>query len=73
MSRPKGKRETIQRLKIIYDSFDQKDLSWDQFRNQMLDLLDPKKAMSDLGDIELKKARERMSKMRVDRAVSRRR
>ena len=70
MAKPKNTIEYIQRLKIIYDSFEVKDLSWDAFRKQMLELSDPKKMMSDLGDMELKKARERLNRIRVDKAVA---
>lgn len=54
---------------MIYDSFEVKDLTWDEFRIQMLDLNDPKKMMSDLSDIELQKARERLNRMRINKAV----
>lgn len=67
--RPQSKREYVQRLKAIYDSFEVKDLTWPEFRNQMLDLSDSKKMMSDLGDIQLKKARERLNKMRINKAL----
>lgn len=69
MPRPKTKEEYIRNLKAIYDSFEIKDLSWDEFRNQMLDLQDPKKMMDDLGDIELIKARERLNRMRINNAM----
>ena len=42
MARPTTKEEYIKRLKIIYDGFDDKNLTWDEFRNQMLELEDPK-------------------------------
>ena len=69
MGRPKTQEEFIRNLRVIYDSFEVKDLTWDEFRNQMLDLNDPKKMMSDLDDIELKKAREQMNRMRIEKAV----
>lgn len=69
MPRPKTQAEYIRNLKRIYDSFEVKDLTWDEFRNQMLDLQDPKKMMDDLGDIELRKARERLNRMRVKKAM----
>ncbi len=68
-NRPKDKAEYIRRLRIIYDSFEIKDLTFDSFRNQMLDITDPSKIMDDLGDVQLKKARQRLNKMRIDRAT----
>ncbi len=67
MPRPKTQEEIVRNLRVIYDSFDNKDLTWDEFRNQMLELFDPKKAMTDLGDIQLRKAREKMNRMRIDK------
>lgn len=69
MARPKDKQEYIRNLKVIYESFEVKDLTWDEFRNQMLNLNDPKKMFDDLGDIQLKKAREQMNRMRIQGAV----
>ena len=69
MGRPKTQEEFIRNLRVIYDSFEVKDLTWDEFRNQMLDLNNPKKMMSDLDDIELQKARERLNRMRINKAV----
>jgi len=42
MPRPKTKAEYIRNLKIIYAGFDDKDLSEQEFINQMLELDDPK-------------------------------
>lgn len=70
MPRPKTQVEYIRNLKRIYDSFEVKDLSWDEFRNQMLALSDPKKMMGDLGDIELRKARERLNRMRIQKVLN---
>jgi len=42
MPRPKTKAEYVRRLKVIYDGFEVKDLTWEQFKNQMLELEDPK-------------------------------
>lgn len=70
MPRPKTQEEFIRNLKRIYDSyFEVKDLTWDEFRNQMIDLHDPKKMFDDLNDMQLRKARERMNRMRVEKAV----
>lgn len=71
MSRPKTKEEFVKNLRAIYDSFSAKDLTWDEFRNQMLELNDPKKMMSDLDDIGLQKARERLNRMRIDKSIRR--
>ncbi len=68
-NRPKTQEELVRNLKIIYDSFEVKDLTWEEFRNQMLDLHDPNKIMDDLGDIELQRAREKMNRMRVNNAI----
>ena len=69
--RPKhtDKAALVKSLKNIYDGFEVKDLTWDEFRNQMLELYDPKKMFDDLGDMELKKARERMNRIRIDNAI----
>jgi len=42
MPRPKTKEQFVKNLRRIYDSFDNKDLTWEQFRNEMLELQDPK-------------------------------
>ena len=42
MPRPKTKAEYVRNLKRIYDNFSVKDLTFDEFRNQMLELEDPK-------------------------------
>ena len=69
MPRPKTEKELVRNLKIIYDSFPVKDLTWDEFRNQMVDLYDPNKMFNDLGDIELKRAREKMNRIRINKAI----
>lgn len=68
MPRPKTQAQFIRNLRVIYDSFKVKDLTWDEFRNQMVELHDPNKMFKDLGDIELAKARVRLNKMRIDKA-----
>lgn len=42
MARPTTKAEYVRRLKRIYDNLDVKDLTWDEFRNQALELEDPR-------------------------------
>lgn len=69
MARPKDKQELIANLKTIYDSFSVKNLTWDEFRRQMLELYDPNKMFNDLSDIELKRAREKMNRMRINKAI----
>ncbi len=69
MPRPKTKEQIVKNLKAIYASFDKKDLTEAEFIRQMLDLQDPKKMTSDLSDMELKLARERLVRMKIDRAV----
>ncbi len=73
MSRPKSKAEFVKRMRVVYDSFDEegKNLSWDEFRNQCLELMDPKKIMNDLGDLQLQRARESSHKIRIDKALAR--
>ncbi len=71
MSRPKSKAEQIERYKSIYQGFEVKDLSQEEFVRQMLDIMDPKKVMDDLGDIQLQRARERTNKIRIDRGLAR--
>jgi len=68
---PRPKIITEPAIRALYDGFEKKDMPFYQFRKELLDLLDPKKIMSDLGDIELRKARERMNKMRIERGVKR--
>ena len=70
MSRPKSKAEQIERYKSIYQGFEVKDLSQEEFVRQMLDIMDPKKVMDDLGDIQLQKARERTNRIRIDRGMA---
>ena len=41
MGRPKTKEEYIKRLNVIYDNFAVKDLTKQEFINQMLELEDP--------------------------------
>ncbi len=57
MGRPKTRAEFVQRLKRIYDSFPDKDLTWDEFRNQMLELWDPKKVAEMRSEERMKDAR----------------
>ena len=68
MTRPKTEDEFVQNLKRIWESFEVKDLTLPEFIRQMKDLHDPTKMFEDLGEIELAKARARMTKMRIDRA-----
>ena len=67
----KSKEETVKNLKIIWDSFgpEGQNLTWPEFMNQMLELQDPKKMFSDLDDMQLAKARERMNRMRIEKAI----
>jgi hypothetical protein len=44
------------------------NMSFTEFRQELRDMTDPTKAMSTLGDMQLMKARERMNRMRIDRA-----
>ena len=69
MPKPKTKEEFIKNLKAIYASFEVKDLTEAEFIKQMTDLHDPNKMFNDLSDMELKLARERLNKMRIDKAV----
>lgn len=67
MSRPKHLTE--QAIKTIYDSFEVKDMPYAQFRKELLDLHDPRKAMDDLDDMTLRLARQRMNRMRIDKQL----
>jgi len=42
MGRPKTREDYVRRLRRLYDNFAVKDLTWEQFRNEMLELQDPK-------------------------------
>ncbi len=57
MGRPKTKAEYVQRLKKTYDSFPDKDLTWDEFRNQMLELMDTKAVARMRSEERMKDAR----------------
>ena len=57
------------RFSTIWEGFEVKDLTKEEFIRQMLELYDPKKMMDDLGDIELKKGREKLNKMRIENAL----
>ena len=61
--------ELKKRFATIWEGFEIQDLTKEEFIRQMLELYDPKKMMSDLGDIELKKGRERLNKMRIDKGL----
>ncbi len=65
------KEMTLEAIRAIYDGFENKDMPFEQFACEMAGLLDPKKAMDDLADIELMKARERSGRARIDKAVGR--
>ncbi len=69
--KPKTEEEFVRKLRIAYDGFppEGKNLTWDEFRNQALALVDPQNCMDDLGDLQLIKARQRMNKMRIDRGL----
>lgn len=69
MARPKNKQEYIKNLKTIYASFEIKDLTQGEFIRQMSDLHNPNKIVSDLGDVELKCAREKLNRMRINKAI----
>ena len=60
------------RFATIWENFEVQDLTKEEFIRQMLELYDPKKMMSDLGDIELKKGRERLNKIRIDNVTGKR-
>jgi len=38
MGRPKTREDYVRRLRRLYDNFAVKDLTWEQFRNEMLEL-----------------------------------
>ncbi len=58
-------------IKAIYDSTN-KDMPFAKFRQELKDVMDPDKMVKDLGDIELRKARERMNRMRIDNTMEKR-
>lgn len=57
-------------IKAIYDSFEKKDMPFAQFRKELKDVQDPDKMASDLSDIELLRARERMNRIRINKRLS---
>lgn len=71
MPKPKTKQETIKNLKAIYQTLEKKNLPEHEFVKQMLDVMDPKKMISDLEGIELQKARERLNRLKIQNAVKR--
>ena len=58
-------------IKAIYDNTN-KDMPFAEFRQELKDVMDPNKMVKDLGDIELRKARERMNRMRIDNTMEKR-
>jgi hypothetical protein len=70
MARPK--QLTEQAIKQIWNSFgaEGQDMSFAQFRKQLLDLCDPQKAMQDLDDMVLRQTRERLNRMRIKKVLS---
>jgi len=57
----------------IYDSFppDKRDMSRADFVKEIKGLSDPVKMQQDLGNIQMLKAREKMTKQRIDRSLKR--
>lgn len=67
---PRPKELTEPAIRALYDSFEEKDMPYAQFRKELIDLCDPNKMFDDLSDIELRKARERMNKLRIKNALN---
>ena len=67
MGRPKTKEEFVRNLRRTYDSFSVKDLTFDEFKNEMMELMDPVKvaAMRD------KERSSRSSIIRPGRRITR--
>ena len=65
--RPKTEDEKARNLKAIWEHTN-KDMPLQEFIRQGKDLMDPNKMVEDLGDIKLAKARQRMNKIRIDKA-----
>ena len=59
----------IRKLKRVYDGLDVKDMPWEKFRDEMMNMRDPDKIEKDLADITARKARERVSRERILRAL----
>lgn len=62
---------TNEAIRAIYAGFQNKDMTYENFAKELIDLFDPEKAMLDLGNMEMQKARQRSAKARIDRAVQR--
>lgn len=54
-------------IKTLYDSFEKKDMPFAKFRQELKDVMNPDKMVSDLSDMQLRKARERINRMRINR------
>jgi len=65
------KEEQIRRFKAIYSKMwpNGTDMTEQEFVKSMVDLCDPKKMMDDLGDVQLRKARQRSNKIRINKAM----
>lgn len=68
-AKPHSKGFTNEAIRAIWDGFTEKDMSYEQFAQELSALSDPQKMMSDLQDIELKKARQRSHQARIDKAL----
>lgn len=56
-------------IKTLYDSFEKKDMPFAKFRQELKDVMDPNKMVRDLSDIELRKAREKLHRMKINKTL----
>jgi len=70
MARPK--QLTDEAIRAIWNSFgpEGQDMPFAEFRKQLIDLCNPKKMMDDLSDMQLRKARERLNRMRIKKVLN---
>ena len=61
----------IAKIRKVYDGFAVKNISFQEFARRIQGLSDPGRMRRDLDEIELRKARERTNRIRIDRAANR--
>lgn len=70
MPRPKTQAEMSEAdIRTLYNSFEKKDMPFAKFRQELKNVMDPNKMVKDLSDIELRKAREQMNRMKINKMV----
>lgn len=58
-------------IKKMYDGFSKKGCTFTEFARRIKGMSDPARMKRDLGEIELRRARERSNRMRINKAMDR--